>query len=114
MTARELATLLADAGVQFDYDAGEIGVTGLVPPELEAAAVRLKTGLAALASGRHWYALTVTGVPVLLDPGELVPESSKFLRVGDSAARWNRVPIAARLDLPHLFAPPSTPSRGKR
>ncbi len=104
MTARQLARRLAAAGVRFDYRAGVIRVIGPFPDELARDAKTLKTGLAALAAGRRWYALAASGRPMVLDPGELVPADAKYLGVGDARAGWDYIRPAARRDLPHLFA----------
>ena len=115
MTACQLVRALAEAGVRFDLAAGRIVVTGEVPPHLEPAAKLLKTGLAALASGRDWWALPEGGRAARIDPRELVPAWAKFLAAGDALAKWDRVPAAARLNLTHLFAPdpPAKPLRAK-
>lgn len=114
MTARQLADRLSLAGVRFDLDAGAIIVTGTVPADLEPVAKVLKTGLAALSSGRVWYALLESGRPTVLNPAALIPDWAKFLAAGDTRAGWDRVRLAWRLDCPQLFALTKEPSRSNR
>ena len=117
MTAAKLAALLDAEGVRLDYSPGAfggdgkfcppgtLGVTGEVPPHLYAASVVLRTGLAAIVSGRCWYMLTATGLAVRISTSALIPAAAKFLAVGDVASPWGRIAAMARLDLPHLFDP---------
>ena len=86
------------------YSGGRLTLSAPPPAALAPAVRVLKTGLAALASGRAWYGCeSATGHSRRVSPDEPVPAGVTLLTV-EGAAKWDRVPSAARLDLPELFA----------
>ncbi len=68
----------------------------------------LPTGLLAVLTGRRWYGChSGTGRVEELSPDARIPVEVTLLTV-QGARKWDRIPAAARLDLPHLFLAPST------
>lgn len=113
MTAAQLRAALGSAGVTASAAGGELTLAGPVPPALLPACRVLKTGLAALSSGRRRYGCDgSTGRVRELAPGALVPAAVTLL-AASGADRWDRIPAAARLDRPELFAAPAAGSGGK-
>ena len=107
MTASTLFAELTRAGVTVASDGGKVELTGSIPAELLPPAGVLKAGLSAVASGATWYGCVgETGRVVELRPEAPVPAGVTLLACA-GAARWDRVPSAARLDLPHLFDAPA-------
>jgi hypothetical protein len=92
---------------------GEALAFDLDPPaELLPALRVLHTGLRAALAGRTWWGCgdtRQTAAARPLDPAAPIPTGITLLAVeGDS--RWDRIHPTARLDLPHLFAPPPAAS----
>ncbi|MBM3978692.1 MAG: hypothetical protein FJ304_00115 [Planctomycetes bacterium] len=105
-TAAELLALVGECGptvedgaLVFDRDPA----ADLVP------ALRvLHTGIRALLTGRRWYGCDGdTGRVVELQYAARIPAGNTLLCV-EGDARWDRIHPAAPLDLPSLFAPPSS------
>lgn len=87
------------------------------PPELARRFRAVKTGVAAIALNRPWYADTRAGRPFELSPREPVPAGATILSVGGSA-RWDRLHWSDPLDCPELFGPtpcgPASPRKPGR
>ena len=83
------------------------------PAESLAALGVLHTGVRAALTGRRWWGSS-SDVPrvVELNPSAPIPAGIALLSV-EGDRRWDRIDPAARIDLPHLFAPPPAagPSR---
>ena len=114
MTASQLFQSLTAAGVTILTFGGKLCLTGPVPPALLPACQLLKTGLVALSSGRSWWGCDgLSGHWVRLDTRQPIPDAVTLLAC-EGAAKWDRVPSAARLDCPPLFAAASPPKGVKR
>lgn len=114
LTARDLLARVAPFGPT--VEGAELAFATELPPELVVALGVLHTGVRAALSGRAWWGSTADGKPrvVELPTDQLVPSGIGLLCVqGD--ARWDRIAPAARIDFPHLFAPPvAVPSRRRK
>lgn len=109
-TAAALLDAVRPFGPAADGDA--LTLAADPPAGLETTLAVLHTGVRAALAGRRWFAtieggkagrFTRVGV-VPLDPAALLPAGVTLLCV-EGDPRWDRVGPAARLDLPHLFAP---------
>lgn len=84
---------------------GGLEVTGL-PADLAGPVRLLQTGVRAVLTSRPWLGCDLrTGRVVVLDPGRPVPREVGLLSVL-GAAKWDRIPAAARRDFPAAFAAP--------
>ena len=107
MNAAQLLARLDSAGVAPRVEGVTLRLPAPPPAALLPSVQVLKSGLIALAAGRRWYGCDgATGRIAELDPRGPVPANVTLL-AAEGAAKWDRVPSAARLDLPHLFAAPA-------
>jgi hypothetical protein len=113
-TARDLLALVAPFGPT--VEGAELVFAGELPLDLELALQVLHTGVRAALVGRAWWGSTTESKPRVV---ELCTEAPVPAGIGllcvEGDRRWDRIAPAARLDLPHLFAPmPLGPSARSR
>lgn len=108
LTARGLLEAVAEFGptpgvlcLEFDREP---------PTDLWDALRVLQTGVRSILTRRRWFGCSsATGHPCHLSPDKPIPDGVDLLTV-EGDAKWDRIPLNARQDFPHLFAAPPTPA----